>query len=266
VSLKALGRKFAGQYLDHINKTTLYEFEQMRRSEGVTTATIRRDLTCLSSLMSSAVEWDWIEINPVRSYMSSRRKRGGLTESPPRTRYLSHEEEAALISAAANELGKIIGLAIDTGLRREELFSLTWKQIDLVASTLRTTTDTKTGTVRTVPLLPRAANFLSTHPRNIRSPYVFCNASGQRYGSRRKGFENAAAKAGITDIRWHDLRRTCGCRLLQDHGLRLEEVRLWLGHSSIAVTEQSYAFLEITNIQSRMERAQKQAQGHRIIK
>jgi integrase len=50
--------------------------------------------------------------------------------------------------------------------------------------------------------------------------------------------------AKVTDVQWHDLRRTAGCRWLQRDGKSLEEVSILLGHSSVLVTEKSYAFLE----------------------
>jgi len=52
----------------------------------------------------------------------------------------------------------------------------------------------------------------------------------------------------IPDIIWHDLRRTCGCRLLQDHGLSMEQVSKWLGHASVQQTEKVYAFLEVKHL------------------
>jgi len=52
----------------------------------------------------------------------------------------------------------------------------------------------------------------------------------------------------IPDLTWHDLRRTCGCRLLQDHKMSMEAVSKWLGHSSIQVTEKAYAFLETRHL------------------
>jgi integrase len=63
----------------------------------------------------------------------------------------------------------------------------------------------------------------------------------------------AMAEAGawadeIPDLIWHDLRRTCGCRLLQDMGLSMEQVSKWLGHSSVKVTEKAYAFLEVKHL------------------
>lgn len=65
----------------------------------------------------------------------------------------------------------------------------------------------------------------------------------------------ARAAAGVPDVRWHDLRRTCGCRLLQDHGLSIEKVSKWLGHQSIAVTERAYAFLNVEHLHKAIEHA-----------
>jgi hypothetical protein len=87
VSLKSLVGHFAGKTLDRITSAELSEFETKRRTEGVTAGTIRRDLACLSSMLTSAEEWEWIDDgkNPVPSYLRRRAKRG-LKEASPRTR------------------------------------------------------------------------------------------------------------------------------------------------------------------------------------
>jgi integrase len=59
-----------------------------------------------------------------------------------------------------------------------------------------------------------------------------------------KGFKAAVRRAGIAHLQWHDLRRTAGCRWLQRDGKNIMEVSMLLGHSSVQVTEQRYAFLE----------------------
>ena len=51
-------------------------------------------------------------------------------------------------------------------------------------------------------------------------------------------------RAGVPDVNWHDLRRTAGCRWLQDYGKSMGEVSIMLGHSSIQVTERSYGFFD----------------------
>jgi integrase len=58
-----------------------------------------------------------------------------------------------------------------------------------------------------------------------------------------KGLE-AARRRSATALSWHDLRRTAGCRWLQRDGKTMAEVSMLLGHSSVAVTEQRYAFLD----------------------
>jgi len=76
----------------------------------------------------------------------------------------------------------------------------------------------------------------------------------RRFLTMDRGLKAAAKRAGIVDLRWHDLRRTCGCRLLQDHGLSIEKVSKWLGHSSTAITERAYAFLNVEQLHKAIER------------
>jgi integrase len=80
-----------------------------------------------------------------------------------------------------------------------------------------------------------------------------------------QGDEGGTPARGLNALRWHDLRRTCGCRLLQDHGLSMEGVKEWLGHHSVTVTEKAYAFLEIEDLHRAVQKsagaAQKSAQG-----
>jgi integrase len=244
VSLKNLAEQFGGKMLHQITSSELSAFETKRRTDGVRAGTIRRDLACLSSLLTSAIDWEWIEANPVPSYLRRRAKRG-LKEAAGRTRYLTEAEETALLQAATDGPRQAITLAIDTGLRRDELFGLAWPQVDLIRGTITTTTFTKNGRARKVPCPPRSARILAQIPRYLDSPYVMVNSDTRtRYVQMNKGLKAAMRRAGIKDLRWHDLRRTAGCRWLQRDGKTLAEVSLLLGHSSVTVTEQRYAFLE----------------------
>lgn len=260
VSLKNLNEHMGEKMLSDITRSVMSEFETARRSEGVSPATVRRDLACLSSMFTSAIDWEWVEVNPVPGFMNARKRRG-LKESPPRTRYLTHQEEVELLSAATPAVRTAISLAIDTGLRREELFSLTWKQVDMHAGVIATTTKTKSGVVREVPILERARTILVTLPRHIKSPYVLRHDDGTRLQNMQKGFKGACRRANISDLKWHDLRRTAGCRLLQDYDLRMEEVSEILGHSSVMVTEQRYAFLSIEKTKSKIKARAKVVTG-----
>lgn len=251
-SMIHLARSFEGKRLGEIGKAELHELEMRRRREThagkpVSPSTIRRDMRCLSSIFSHCIAKDWVEINPVSVYMLSRRRHGALRQGAPKTRYLSHEEEKALLHASPAVLRFALILSIDLGFRREELFGLKWADIDFVKGEVTLAPErTKNHKGRTIPLLPRATQELRMALKH--GEYVVSQPNGKRYFDMRHMLETARKKAGISYVSWHDLRRTCGCRLLQDHGMPIERVSKWLGHSSVGVTEKSYAFLEIQHL------------------
>ena len=133
---------FKDLYLDEITSANLRAFEEARRQhDGVAAATVIRDLRCLSSCIEEIMAARDVDMpNPVNPYLRRRRRRG-LKEGPPRTRYLTHEDETALLAACRDletskrnwyrGLHDMVAFAIDTGLRREEQMSLTWGQVDL---------------------------------------------------------------------------------------------------------------------------------------
>lgn len=252
ISLGWLVDMFADRYLDQITSAALGEFETARRAKGASPPTIRRDLACLSSVFGLCAEWEWFDGNPVPAFLRARAKRG-LREAAPRTRYLSKEEEVRLLAATSEPLRAAIIFAIETGLRREEQFGLTWDQVDLAAREIRLTGRTKSGRPRRVPITERAGTIMGTLQRIPKSPFVFRHPDGGRFVQLAKGLAAARRRSGIARLSWHDLRRTCGCRLLQDRGLPIEAVALWLGHSSITVTERTYAFLEFEHIRDRAQ-------------
>lgn len=273
ISIKWLSDKFGEMYVDQIGRADLAEFEAWRRSmnsrtrkgQKVSGPTIRRDLACLSSLLTYCEERDWIEEgkNPVRGFLR-RRSRRGLKEAPPRQRYLSEREESALLDAAPDRLRVAIMMAIDTGLREQELLTLKWPQVDFRRGVVTTTSDTKNGRIRKVPLAQRSAQALErmkaiSGTTTVQSLYVFAHRDGSRVAHMTNGLKKAAKKAGIADLRWHDFRRTAGCRWRQRDGVSLEQVSVLLGHSSYIVTEKCYAFLNNSEIAEGLA-AQKAAQ------
>jgi integrase len=270
---------FDGKLIRSLSRKDLMAFEIGRRqdrgrcpTEKLHPVSIKRDLLCLSSMFSYWAEEEWVDFNPVPAFLKARRK-AGLKESQPRRRYLSHDEENRLIMAAlqpiedgenpwrspgAHEhlrrmLHVAIVTAIDTGLRLEELFSLTWAQVQLGGDAHVVVTG-KGGKTRRVPLFDRAVRALADLSRPKFGDYVFWWARGRRFIDLRRSFNAACERARIGDLVWHDLRRTCGCRLLQDHNVRLEDVQIWLGHSSIKTTERHYAFLREESLSSIVQR------------
>jgi integrase len=258
-SLKNLSKKLDGKNIQHVTTALLSEFETMRRTEGATAPTIRRDLACLSCILAYCEEWEWIEDgkNIVPAYMR-RRRRKGLKESPGRTRCLSEGEETALIQHTSEPARTAIIVSIDSGLRDQELMKLRWSQIDFQAGTIDTLTKTKNGKQRYAPLPERSAQILAQRPRHFKSPFVFYHPEGNAYGRMVKAFSTAKRNAGIEDLRWHDLRRTAGRRWLAN-GRSIDDVSAILGHATVAITQRSYAFLD------QEKAAQKAAQDKRTV-
>ena len=265
VSIVWLDEHFKGRLLLEIKPADLKEFETYRRTMGVSAPTIRRDLACLSTIYGFAIENEWADTNPVTPFLKQRSKRG-LREAPPRTRYLTRAEEARLMESALPYVRDAITFAIYTGLRMEEQFSLTWAQIDLVRHQITVSAETAKGKrERTVIMLAPAVAVLKTMPRHLTSPYVFHHGAattrrgpprqgalprpeqndGERFNHLDRGLKRAAARAKVRLLRWHDLRRTHGCRLLQEEKWSMEMVRDQLGHRSVVQTERAYAFLEV---------------------
>ena len=116
--------------------------------------------------------WEWAETNPVRPFLEARGKMD-LTEGEARTRYLTRDEEDALLRYAGDAFRMLFAFDIDTGLRRGELMALAWRHVKLdipnedmiparghiIVEKKRTRTK---GGSRIVPLVDRAYDISST--------------------------------------------------------------------------------------------------------
>ena len=246
--------------LADINRRALADHISARKQAGVTDATIRRDLAFLSSLFSMAMRWEWVDTNPVTAV-----GKRSLKESRPRTRFLTRAEFDALKYAAPDFLKPMLVLAVETGMRREELLSVTVRSIDLQRREIHLD-KTKTNAPRRVPLVDTAVvtvESLLNAPDRPSSPYLFCKADGSRYVDPKKAFSSALKGSGIKDFRWHDLRHTFASWWVQGGGdlYRLSRV---LGHSTLQMSAR-YGHLRTDDLHDELRSlAQKWSQERQI--
>lgn len=257
---RTLNRILGPLHLDEINRRAVAEFITSRKRTGVADATIRRDLAFLGSVFTMAERWGWVDTSPVTKAVKK-----ALKESRPRTRYLTRNEFARLYDTASENLKPILVLAVETGLRKEELLGLTLTSIDLRRRELHLEI-TKAGRPRQVPLsrvaLAVIRGLLEQRSRP-RSPYLLCRPDGRRVGNPRTAFEGACERAGIKNFRWHDLRHTFASWWVQDGGdlYRLSRV---LGHSTLQMTAR-YGHLRTDDLHDEFERvAQSRSQKRQI--
>lgn len=255
VSLVNLANSFHGVPLEDIGSALLSEFVEARQEDGVEDSTILRDLGCLSSVFSKAEEWEWIDRNPVKPF----KRKCGLKEGAAGTRFLSVLEEPLVLKCAPPRAVDPIVFAIETGLRKEEQFSLTRADINVDAREVTVRAEiAKNGLERKVPITDRCLEIIQRLPTAIGAAPVFVTQEGERYSPNSptlyEALQKACRRAGVPPCSWHDLRRTCGCRLLLERNFSMEEVSLWLGHADIKITQKRYAFLKIEKLHQALAR------------
>jgi integrase len=122
-------------------------------------------------------------------------------------------------------------------MRRGEIFNLKWEHIDF-SEKIILVKHTKSGKTREIPISDRLYQLLIGLSRSKgNSEYVFPNPdTGRPYIDVKKSFKFSCKKAGISDLRFHDLRHTFASRLVKA-GVDLITVRDLLGHFSVRVTQ-----------------------------
>jgi integrase len=203
-------------------------------------ATVVRYLAALSHAYSVALrEWGWVTENPLRRIIKPKEPRG-------RVRFLDDAERESLLQACRNSnntfLYSIVVLAIATGMRRGELLTLRWEQVDFARQTI-TLHETKNGERRVVPLVGHALHLLlALHQRRrTESALVFPSTTLQKPVDITKAWKNAVARAELQDFRFHDLRHTAASYLAQG-GATPIDIAAVLGHKTLAMVKR-YAHL-----------------------
>jgi integrase len=190
-------------------------------------ATVNRELQILHHMFRKAQEWGKALDNPVKHQRPLRVNNGRL-------RYLSLEEMGRLLAVADEELRPILMAALHTGLRRGELFRLTWHDVDFKRGIMRVL-HTKNGEVREIPMTDTLRDTLQHLPRRLNSDYVFPGKTGHGLVDIRKRFNRALREAGIEEFVFHDLRHTFASHLIMA-GVDLMTVKEFLGHKDIKMT------------------------------
>ncbi len=258
-----------GEY--SLNSFTTYVIEQFQSDElkrGLDPGTINRSITTLKGMFNKAVEWEMVDENVLNRV----RKAKNLEGATERLRYLSIEECFSLEDACDPHLKPIVITALNTGLRKSEIFTLQWdNHIDLRHGFILLDNKTKNGERREIPINDVLRATLQGITRRLDIPYVFHNPDTDKpYGRVDKSFNSALKKAevqqctkceyqkakdtirkemeycprcnsemmvkkGITDFHFHDLRHTFASHLVMA-GVDITTVSKLLGHKSLKMT------------------------------
>ncbi len=202
-----------------------------------------RVLAHVKRLLKWAASRDIIENDPAAHVEK-------VTPEVKRDRVLT-DDELAQVWQAAGQIGYPFGSAVQmlilTGARREEIFGLSWSEID--ADVIRLPAErSKVKEGRTIPLSPSALALLRTLPRFNKGDVVFSFNGEKRFDNvgRAKPRMDKLISPALHPWRLHDIRRTVATGM-QRLGVRLEVIETVLGHVSgtragIVGTYQRYRF------------------------
>jgi integrase len=156
-----------------------------------------------------------------------------------RERYLTKEETKRLMSAIEEsentQLKFIVSLLLLTGARKREILDATWDEVSFERKTLRVPLS-KSGKPRLIPLSTAVLSLLDKLPRFDKCPYVVPNpATRKPFVSVFLSWDNARKKAGLPEVRLHDLRHSYASSLV-NAGTSIYVVGRALGHSQIKNT------------------------------
>lgn len=229
-NVRHLLQTFKGQLLSDITAAQIARYQQQQLSDGKCARRVNLDVGTLRGILRRNHLWEDLKID-VRM----------LPDTSRHGRALSPQEEEALLNACkvsgSRSLYPAVCLTLCTGLRLQELRTLTWDRIDMRTMHL-VVGDSKTdaGSHRGIPLNSRAqvaiTDWADQFPDRLPSHYVFLteqgcafNREGRRcfhhqdptkpIGSWKTAWNSAKKKAGVS-VRFHDIRHTVTTRMLEN--------------------------------------------------
>ena len=191
-----------------------------------------RTLAALSSIWSHAERWGMAD---PRSNPCTHVKRNKETS---RERFLNPKELKRLHAVLDTEdpaWADIIRMILLSGMRKGEVLALRWEDVDWDDALLRLP-DSKTGS-RVIPLSEPALNLLASR-KSVADDSALVFPSDRTGGTRKgiaKWWNGVRARAGLWDVRIHDLRHTMATAALEA-GHSLDAVGIVLGHTNIRTT------------------------------
>lgn len=246
---------FGDLKMNQISKGRVREFLHGKVAAGCAKGSVNRFLVLIRYCYNLALEWETegVTENPARGIKP-------FQENNKIERYVSQEESMRLrqeLERSDNpQLRFIIAFLLVTGARKNEALKARWDDIDVEFKVWRVPLS-KSGKVRHITLSDTAIRFLEIlrlHNQQLLGrafdscEFVFPNPKTLKpFVSIFYSWDAARCKAGLADVRIHDLRHTFASTLV-NNGVSLYEVQKLLGHAHIRTTER-YAHLKQERLQ-----------------
>jgi integrase len=242
-----LSKRFKDKRLDDFSLEDLEELQGDILKKGQSAAYANRLVVIARIMFNKALDWELVDEDVIKRLKKCKLLKG----ENKRLRYLSEEEAERLISNCEPYLKPIVVTALNTGMRKSEIFGLTWDRVDL-KNRIILLDKTKNGERREIPVNDTLYRALSGMARHLKCDYIFYNPKTLRpYDNLKRSWTTALRKSHILDFHFHDLRHTFASRLVM-RGIDLTTVKELLGHKDIKMTLR-YAHLAPAHIRKAVE-------------
>lgn len=246
-----LAPHFADQALAKITRHDVEAFMGACRADGQSVKSTLNYLGLLHGIFEYALREEWVATNPCKLAAKPR-----ADDTDPDIHYLDTADLEALIRAVpTDDLGRVEAVmyltAATTGMRQGELLALRWSDVDWSARRVRVRRNFVRGeygtpkskrSSRAVPLADRVAGQLDQLHQGSRyqadDDLVFAHPHTGKPIDRSKllkRFKAALRRAGVRDVRFHDLRHTFGTRMAA-HGVPMRALQEMMGHRDFKTT------------------------------
>ncbi len=225
--------RFGSKHLDELTQQDVIDAQQSMRKAGYAAGTANKFIVQIRYMYNVAKKRGvpGSDVNPAAGAKQF------LVEG--RERFLTQEEIQRLRVAVEKSINKqlkyIVALLLMLGCRKLELLNAKWEHFDLDRRTWKIPLS-KSGKMRHVPLSNEAVELLKGLPRWKGCHYVLPNPKTLKpYTDFHEPWHTACRRAGLKDVRIHDLRHTFASNLV-NAGHSLFVVSRALGHANIVQT------------------------------
>jgi integrase/recombinase XerD len=243
-SLDQLAPFLGSKSLTAIDGRLVAEIIRERSADGVTIATVKRDLVALSSVINFSIDQGWRDDNPVLPRLRRIKERRDPIVLPQKA------DIDLVTDRCPGMIADMVRVAVATGAREDELLKARRDSVDRERRQM--TIIGKRNKRRVIDLDPFGAyNLVSNLPPYLSKPLLFWHSDGESYKNFASQFaaivRRAAAWASENGVefrpfRFHDLRHWHAVQWLKE-GRSIYDLQHRLGHSSIKTTELYLEFL-----------------------
>lgn len=257
---KRLAPAFGRRLLASITTSDIQSFvSSLLQKSRLSPKSTNNSLILLKTMFRHALEWGYLRQDPCKPVKRLKLEQKEMD-------FLTAEEVRLLLKHSDEPYRTLFLCAVLTGMRMGEVLSLMWGDVDWAndrilvkrslfwrakknvkesAPTWEFTTPKSSYSKRSVPMGPRLREALQVHKITSREhelDLVFCTGLGNPLDPSTvlsRGLRPALARAGLRQLRFHDLRHTCASLLLHQ-GESVKAVQQQLGHASASTTLNVY--------------------------